>query len=267
MRAGEHKIARDYVIYREQQAAKRAARQALSEETQQVGGPHQRHPARRQHRAPGPRAPARHRQRGLRRPRGRLRVAHPRRGPAQPLRRRERRSRAGHLAGHHRAHADRAGAQLHLRLGPPAAATTCAPRRCPSSASRTAPPRRTWRRSTPRPAAYIRRGVELELLDKRLAEFDLERLGAALKPERDLQFTYLGPADPLRPLLHPQQRSALRAAAGLLHARRHGPGDQRDRPREARHRVLRLLSSFDYMSSTPTLFNAGTLRPQLSPAT
>ena len=49
-----------------------------------------------------------------------------------------------------------------------------------------------------------------------------------------------GPPDPLRPLLHPhRRRHPLRAAPGLLHARRHGPGHQRDRPRGAGHRVLR----------------------------
>src|SRR5690606_40423562 len=39
---------------------------------------------------------------------------------------------------------------------------------------------------------YVKRGAELELLSPELTRFDLQRLGAALKPERDLQFTYLG---------------------------------------------------------------------------
>ncbi|MEO6015964.1 MAG: ATP cone domain-containing protein, partial [Polaromonas sp.] len=39
---------------------------------------------------------------------------------------------------------------------------------------------------------FIAKGVQNELLDEKLQQFDLERLGAALKPERDLQFDYLG---------------------------------------------------------------------------
>ncbi len=72
-----------------------------------------------------------------------------------------------------------------------------------------------------------------------------------------------GPADPVRPLLHPQRgRRALRAAPGLLHARGHGPGHQRDRPRGAApSSSTSCCPSFDFMSSTPTLFNSGTLRP------
>ncbi len=80
--------------------------------------------------------------------------------------------------------------------------------------------------------AYIKRAAELELLDKRLAQYDLDRLGAALKPERDLQFTYLGLQTLYdRYFIHDAGRHPLRVAAGILHARRHGPGDQRDRPR------------------------------------
>ena len=41
-------------------------------------------------------------------------------------------------------------------------------------------------------AAYIRYGIERELLDPRLAEFDLDQLGRALDPVGDLRFTYLG---------------------------------------------------------------------------
>ncbi len=58
------------------------------------------------------------------------------------------------------------------------------------------------------------------------ASYDLARLGAALKPERDLQFTYLGLQTLYdRYFLH-CRRHPLRAAAGLLHARGHGPGHQ-----------------------------------------
>jgi ribonucleoside-diphosphate reductase alpha chain len=111
--------------------------------------------------------------------------------------------------------------------------------------------------------AYIARGVELELLDPRSPSSIWSRSARPCCPSATCSSPTWA-ADAVRPLLHPQQRSALRAAADLLHARGHGPGD-RGEEREARAiEFYRLLSSFDYMSSTPTLFNAGTLRPQLS---
>lgn len=111
---------------------------------------------------------------------------------------------------------------------------------------------------------YIQRGVELELLSPELLTFDLEKLGQAILPERDLQFSYLG----LQTLYdryfihHKETRIELpqvffmRVAMGLAI-------EEQDKDERAIE-FYRLLSSFDYMSSTPTLFNAGTLRPQLS---
>ena len=113
-------------------------------------------------------------------------------------------------------------------------------------------------------ATYIQRGVELELLDPELARFDLAKLGAALKGSRDMQFNYLGLQTLYdRYFLHSNdtrielpQCFFMRVAMGLA---------VREDNREARAiEFYDLLSSFDYMSSTPTLFNAGTLRPQLS---
>ena len=112
--------------------------------------------------------------------------------------------------------------------------------------------------------AFIQRGVELELLSPELLEFDLDRLGQALLPERDLQFSYLGlqtlydryfiHADDVR--IELPQVFFMRVAMGL---------SIREDDRNARAiEFYQLLSSFDYMSSTPTLFNAGTLRSQLS---
>ena len=112
--------------------------------------------------------------------------------------------------------------------------------------------------------AFVRRGVELELLAPELRHFDLERLGKALKPKRDRQFTYLGLQTLYdRYFLHSDgvrfelpQVFFMRVAMGLA--------IQED-DREARAiEFYDLLSSFDYMSSTPTLFNAGTMRSQLS---
>jgi ribonucleoside-diphosphate reductase alpha chain len=111
---------------------------------------------------------------------------------------------------------------------------------------------------------YIKRGADLELLDKRLSQYDLERLGAALKPERDLQFTYLGLQTLYdRYFIHSKdtrfelpQAFFMRVAMGLAI-------NEIDREGRAIE-FYDLLSSFDFMSSTPTLFNSGTLRPQLS---
>ena len=114
-------------------------------------------------------------------------------------------------------------------------------------------------------AAYIQRAGDLELLDKQLARFDLQRLGAALKPERDLQFTYLGLQTLYdRYFIHTDrgtrfelpQAFFMRVAMGLAI-------NEIDREERAIE-FYELLSSFDFMSSTPTLFNSGTLRPQLS---
>ncbi|TVQ91210.1 MAG: ribonucleoside-diphosphate reductase subunit alpha [Chromatiaceae bacterium] len=114
-------------------------------------------------------------------------------------------------------------------------------------------------------AAYVRTGVDLELLDPQLSRFDLARLGAALHAERDLQFTYLGlqtlydryfihTAAGIR--LELPQAFFMRVAMGLAI-------NEIDREERAIE-FYELLSSFDFMSSTPTLFNSGTLRPQLS---
>ena len=113
-------------------------------------------------------------------------------------------------------------------------------------------------------ATYIRRGIELDLIAPTLRKFDIARLGAAIKPERDLQFTYLGLQTLYdRYFLHCNevrfelpQAFFMRVAMGLA---------LEEDDREARAiEFYDLLSSFDYMSSTPTLFNAGTLRSQLS---
>ena len=113
--------------------------------------------------------------------------------------------------------------------------------------------------------AYIKRGADLELLDSRLSKYDLERLAAAMQPERDLQFTYLGLQTLYdRYFIHDGDKTRfelpqaffMRVAMGLAI----NEIDREERAIEFYH----LLSSFDFMSSTPTLFNSGTLRPQLS---
>ncbi|MFM1855206.1 MAG: hypothetical protein RLZ83_515 [Pseudomonadota bacterium] len=112
--------------------------------------------------------------------------------------------------------------------------------------------------------AFVRQGVRAELLDEKLLQFDLARLGAALKPERDLQFDYLGLQTLYdRYFLHIDERRIempqaffMRVAMGLALS---------EVDREARAiEFYEVLSSFDFMSSTPTLFNSGTRRSQLS---
>ncbi len=111
---------------------------------------------------------------------------------------------------------------------------------------------------------YINEGIELELLSPHLRSYDLDMLGQALLPERDLQFTYLGLQTLYdRYFIHSNdirfelpQIFFMRVAMGLA--------SEEENKNQRAIEFYRLLSSFDYMSSTPTLFNAGTLRPQLS---
>lgn len=113
-------------------------------------------------------------------------------------------------------------------------------------------------------SAFLYKGVELELVSSELLSFDLERLGQAILPERDNQFTYLGLQTLYdRYFIHSKgvrielpQVFFMRVAMGLAAAE--------ENKNERAIEFYRLLSSFDYMSSTPTLFNSGTLRPQLS---
>ncbi len=111
---------------------------------------------------------------------------------------------------------------------------------------------------------FIKKGVKAELLDDKMLQFDLVKLGAALDASRDLQFDYLGlqtlfdryflHIDEVR--IEMPQAFFMRVAMGLA---------LNEIDREARAiEFYNVLSSFDFMSSTPTLFNAGTRRSQLS---
>ncbi len=111
---------------------------------------------------------------------------------------------------------------------------------------------------------FIKKGVQAELLDDKLMQFDLAKLGAALDASRDLQFDYLGLQTLYdRYFLHIEearielpQAFFMRVAMGLAL----GEIDREARAIE----FYNVLSSFDFMSSTPTLFNSGTRRSQLS---
>jgi len=111
---------------------------------------------------------------------------------------------------------------------------------------------------------YIEKGVELGLISPHLLEYDLEILGEALQADRDMQFTYLGLQTLYdRYFIHSNdtrfelpQVFYMRVAMGLA--------SNEENREERAIEFYNLLSSFDYMVSTPQLFNSGTLRPQLS---
>lgn len=111
---------------------------------------------------------------------------------------------------------------------------------------------------------FLKKGIELELLSEDLLNFDLAKLAAAIQPERSNQFTYLGLQTLFdRYFIHKDgirfelpQLFFMRVSMGLAL--------NEDNKEERAIEFYNLLSSFDYMASTPTLFNSGTLRPQLS---
>ncbi len=110
----------------------------------------------------------------------------------------------------------------------------------------------------------LEKGVEAGRYHPVLLEYDVDRLSQALRIERDSKFQYMG-AQTLydRYLVHiddvrieTPQYFWMRVAMGLA---------QNEQDREARAiEFYNTLSSFLFVSSTPTLFNAGTLHQQLS---
>jgi len=114
---------------------------------------------------------------------------------------------------------------------------------------------------------FVKHGIKIGLLNEALAQYDLEVLGKALVPDRDLQFGYLGLQTLYdRYFLVDQyvggrrfelpQCFFMRVAMGLA---------LNEVERDARAiEFYNVLSTFDFMSSTPTLFNSGTHRSQLS---
>lgn len=111
---------------------------------------------------------------------------------------------------------------------------------------------------------YLANGIQQGILEPKLLDFDLDKIASALLPERDMQFTYLSLQTLYdRYFIHQNgiryelpQAFFMRVAMGLA---------IRERNKEEKAiEFYQLLSSFDYMSSTPTLFNSGTVRPQLS---
>jgi len=118
-----------------------------------------------------------------------------------------------------------------------------------------------YREAFPR---FINTGIDKGLLDPRLADFNIDKLAGAIETGRDLQFDYLG-IQVLYDRYFLQSRGRrielpqaffMRIAMGLSL----NEIDKDARAIEFYH----VLSKFDFMCSTPTLFNAGTVRPQLS---
>ena len=263
MRAGEHKIARDYVIYREEQARKRAAKQTLSPATQAVAG------AINVIQADGSRAPL-----DLDRLHTIVSEACTDLSDVSETRILDEalKNLYDGVSAEELSISLVITARTMIEQDPNysyvAARLLCDNLRSEAlgflgvASSATQHDMGTlYARALP---AYVTKGVELELLAPNLLDFDLERLGQALRPEHDLQFTYLGLQTLYdRYFIHSNdvrielpQIFFMRVAMGLA-------VEEDDRNARAIE-FYELLSSFDYMSSTPTLFNAGTLRPQLS---
>lgn len=112
---------------------------------------------------------------------------------------------------------------------------------------------------------YVKNGVEVGLLCKELLDFDLTRLSAALRLDHDQRFTYTAVQTLYDRYLIRQEGRRLetpqyfwmRVAMGLAT----NEGDQKT---ETAVEFYEVLSELRFVSSTPTLFNAGTPHPQLS---
>jgi len=112
---------------------------------------------------------------------------------------------------------------------------------------------------------FIKQAVELELLDEELTRYDLAKLGAALKPERDHLFNYLGLQTLYdRYFIHTEQEVRFELPQIFFMRVAMGLAINEVNREERAIEFYNLLSSFNFMSSTPTLFNSGTRRPQLS---
>ncbi len=112
---------------------------------------------------------------------------------------------------------------------------------------------------------YIHQASQLELLDPQLKSFNLKELSLAIIPERDFIIRYMGLQTLYdRYFIHSQDRRLelpqifwMRVAMGLSI----NEGEQKNK---RAIEFYNILSTFRFMSSTPTLFNAGGRHPQLS---
>ena len=117
----------------------------------------------------------------------------------------------------------------------------------------------------------IKRGIEIGMYNPELRNYDLNRLGVALKRERDSQFGFIG----LQTLYDRYLVVDKTAGSGAAERRIETPQGFMMRvamglalnevDRDARAiEFYNVLSKFEFMSSTPTLFNSATRHPQMS---
>ncbi len=259
MRGGEHEVARAYVLYRERRAQERAhEKSAKGGKTPAVAITVDRErrlaPAR-------SRAPDATRPRIVQGPHRRRSGPHPQ-GDAQGSLRRRADGGSAQVRGAGRAHADRKGSGVQLRHRAPASRFIRHEALGEEATQHDMATR--YAEYFPR---FVKHGIKIGLLNEALTQYDLKALGKALVPERDLQFGYLG----LQTLydryflidhyaggrrFELPQCFFMRVAMGLA---------LNEVNREARAiEFYNVLSTFDFMSSTPTLFNSGTHRSQLS---
>jgi len=118
--------------------------------------------------------------------------------------------------------------------------------------------------------ANLKRAVEAKLLDEKLLSFDLKKLASALKPERDYLLKYMGVTtlasryvianrrEKEHTVFETPQTFYMRIAMGLA------IGEAPEKREEWAIRFYDMISSLRFVPSSPTLFHAGTLKPQLS---
>ena len=111
---------------------------------------------------------------------------------------------------------------------------------------------------------YVRRAIDLDLMDSRLGNYDLTALGKAIQPERDFSFNYLGMQTLYDRYFLQSGETRFELPQAFFMRVAMGLSINEIEPEKWTVEFYNLLSSFDFMSSTPTLFNSGTLRPQLS---
>lgn len=112
--------------------------------------------------------------------------------------------------------------------------------------------------------SYIKSAVDHKLLDCELLRYDLDKLAAAIQPERDHQFAYLGLQTLYDRYFIHQDENRIELPQAFFMRVAMGLASNEINREERSIEFYKLLSSFDFMSSTPTLFNSATLRPQLS---
>lgn len=103
---------------------------------------------------------------------------------------------------------------------------------------------------------YVAHGVAIERLSPALLQFDLDALGRALRPDRDFAFSYLGLQTLYdRYFIHEDGRRLETPQLFWLNE---------DEPTKRAIEFYEQMSTFRFVPSSPTLFNAGTNHPQLS---